>query len=309
MVLDMVIDTLLEQSINYDARAAHDSANWQREMYVADDTPNWLIVRVEPAPDSGAATVPGGYINAETGELEMPAGARTALVKSGRWHRVDGTAPEAAGNYHWFEPMVEDKRRMDPEDVYSPFVHGGTLLFAPDREADGIEQFGASILLFEDWVAAAPQAIAMNLPSEDAMAEPSPALRDALSRARGSENPLVAAWAWRHSLALDSDRTPAELDMASGHVLAVRTRLMLDVGSEVSVRDVLQAVGATNDLSRLEAMALGAFSAVQLPSAGRGKSAREALVAIGEKAHSLDPEGKAGPRLRAILTLAGYARQ
>lgn len=309
MLPEMIIDAHMEQSIYYEVRAAHDAAIWQRQMYAADDTANWLIIRFEPSTDSGTATIPGGYINAETGELKMPAGAQTAIVKSGRWHRVDGTAPEAAGEYHWFEPIVEGKRRLEPEDVYSPFVHGGTLLFAPDWEADGIEQFGAPILLFEDWAATAPQAIAMNLPPADTMAEASPELWAALSRARGSENPLVAAWAWRHSLTLDPDRTHADLDMVSGHVLAVRTRLLLDVGSEESLRDVLKAVGATNDLSRLEVMALGALSAAQLPSPGRGKSAREALLAIGERAHSLDPEGKAGPRLLAILTLAGYERQ
>lgn len=230
-------------------------------------------------------------------------------MKSGRWRRVDGTTSEAAGEYHWLEAMVEDKRRMDPEDVYSPFVHGGTLLFAPDKDANGIEWFRKPVLLFEDWAAIVPQAIATKLPSEDSMLNAKPQIRGALPSARDSGNPLVATWAWRHSLRLDRGGTPANLNSASGHVLAVRTRLLLDVGSEVSARDVTRVIGATHDLSRLEAMALGAFSAAQLPSAGRGVSAREALITIAAKAQSLDPKGAAKPRLRAILTLAGYARQ
>lgn len=308
--MEMIIDTHMEQAIYYEVRATHDAAIWQRDLYVVrDGTANWLIVRVEPATGSGSATIPDGYINAETGELKMPPGAQTSIVKSGRWHRVDGTAPEAAGDYHWFDPMVEGKRRMDPGDVYSPFVHGGMLLFAPDKNAKGIEQFGAPVLLFEDWAAAAPQAIATNLPSEDSMADPSPQLQGALPSMCGSGNPLVATWAWRHSLTLDPDGTQADLNMASGHALAVRTRLLLDVGSEASAREVMQAVSATHDLLRLEAMALGAYSAAQLPSAGSGASAREVLVTIAAKAHSLDPRGAAKPRLRAILTLAGYAHQ
>lgn len=310
MFPQMIIDTHMEQAIYYEVRATHDVAIWQRDWYVRQDgTANWLIVRVEPAAKSGSATIPGGYIDAESGELKVPAGAQTSIVKSGSWRRLDGTAPVAIGEYHWFEPMVENKRRLEPEDIYSPFVHGGTLLFKPEKDAKGIEQFGAPVLLFEDWAVAAPQAIATNMPSESTMVTPPATLWGELANARSYPNPLVATWAWRHSLKLSPEAIPAELNLVSGHMLAVRTRLLLDGGSEVSTREVTQAVSSTNDLSRLEAMALGAFSAAELPSAGNGASAREVLVAIAAKANSLDPRGAANPRLRAILTLAGYAHQ
>jgi hypothetical protein len=307
MVPEMIIDAEMEHSIHYEVRAAHDIAMWQRGNYaVPNGTQNWMVVRVEPAAGSGSATVPGGYINAETGELEMPAGAQTVIVKSGRWRRLDGTTAEAAGKYHWFESQIEDKRRMDPEDVYSPFEHGGTLLFAPNWEADGIQQFEAPVLLFEEWAAAAQQAIATNLPSENGMLEPPPQLLNALPRLRVSPNPLVAAWAWRYSLTRDPDGTQADLDSASGRVLTVRTRLLLDIGSELSVQRVVQAVRGTHDLSRLEAMAAGALSAAQLPSAGNGASARQVLGTIAEQLRGIDPRGTGTPRLRAILALAGF---
>lgn len=310
MLPEMIIDPPIEQSIYYEVRAAHDAAIWQRDRYVThDNTGNWLIIQIEPKADSGAATIPGGHIDISTGELKVPEGAQTSIVKSGRWRRLDGTVPTAAAQYHWFEPMVEGKRRLDPEDVYSPFVHGGTLLFAPDKHADGIAQFAAPVLLFDDWTGAVSQALATKLPSEARMAEPSPQIQGGLPRARASANPLVSIWAWRHSLKLDPDRTWADLGMFSGHLLVVHTRLLLDVGGGVSANEAMQAVEATNDLSRLEAMALGAFSAAELPSPGKGEAARKLLIAIAAKAHSVDPNGTARPRLRAILNLAGYARQ
>lgn len=308
MFPQMIIDTHMEQAIYYEVRATHDVAIWQRDWYVRQDgSANWLIVQVKPAAQSGSATIPGGYINAETGELKVPPGAQTSIVKSGSWRWVDGPVQVIADEYHWFEPMEEGKRRIEPEDIYSPFVHGGTLLFSLAKGAKGIEQFGAPILLFEEWAAAASQAISMYLPTEASMAEPTSQLRSELQKARGSGNPLVATWAWRHSLTLDPDGTQIDLNIVSGHALAVRTRLLLDVGGEASAREVMQAVSSTNDLSRLEAMALGAFSAAELPSAGRGASAREVLATIAAKAHNLDAGGEAKPRLRAILTLAGFA--
>lgn len=73
MFPEMIVDTHTEQAIYYQVRATHDVAIWQRDWYVVGGgTADWLVVRVEPATGSGSATIPGGYIKTETGELKVP---------------------------------------------------------------------------------------------------------------------------------------------------------------------------------------------------------------------------------------------
>src|SRR6266540_7520940 len=103
---------------------------------------------------SGSATVPGAYIKADTGELITPPNADTVIVKEGTW-KVIAAAPQAkppTGNqYSWTESPAEEKRILFPEDYYSPFTHGGTILCRPESNPNSLAAFGRVHLLFSDW--------------------------------------------------------------------------------------------------------------------------------------------------------------
>ncbi|SFR44350.1 hypothetical protein [Litoreibacter janthinus] len=290
--------------MNYELRALHDIARWERGVYNSDA--GWILARIEPAGDSGSATLPGGSISAETGALSVPDDARLSLIKSGRWVRLSGTAQTKSGDFGWYDPLDEDKRALSPEDVYSPFVAGGKLLFVPNWTEQGDRQFDTPVLVLDEWLNTVEGANALSLPAEAAMANPSPEILKQLPDARNSNNPFLSAWAWRHTFMIKQDLPPLGLDAITGWPLALRTRLALDIGGERAVDEVVRASQLLRNVSQLEAMALGAYSALQLPTGGNLASVHATLKAVSQSASAFEPYENSAPKLSAILAMTGF---
>src|SRR4051794_707217 len=95
-------DDKLEGQILHDGRAVHDLAALRFADYEPGGRPPWILATRAPGPRSGSATIPGGYIEAETGKLVVPEGAMTVLVKEGTWKALSSSPPgahPASGSY------------------------------------------------------------------------------------------------------------------------------------------------------------------------------------------------------------------
>ncbi len=135
----------------HDVRAIHDTASLALLAFTVANG-GFVVARVRPAQGSGATTVPGAHINADTGEFVSPQGAAAATVKQGAWQAA-AASPELPreGRYSWTEPLSQLGRNIAPEDVYSPFVRGGTIAFTPQGKEPDASFFQNTQLLFDDW--------------------------------------------------------------------------------------------------------------------------------------------------------------
>jgi hypothetical protein len=139
----------------HDARSVHDTASFQFRDFVLSGHPYWVMAAVTPAPDSGsAATIPASHIDKTSGQLVFSKGERPALKKAGNWTEI-ATAPLVSkgkgSTYSWLEVLESHKRVLFPEDYYSPFISGGTIVFHYVPEATGKAQFESVKLIFDDW--------------------------------------------------------------------------------------------------------------------------------------------------------------
>src|SRR6266699_2614025 len=92
----------------HDARAVYDTASLRFGDFIVEGRPAWVVAIVIPGPTSGSATVPGAYINAETGQFVTPGNAQTVLVKEGKWRALaasQGSAQYGEGAYSWTETL------------------------------------------------------------------------------------------------------------------------------------------------------------------------------------------------------------
>lgn len=202
----------LERFVLHDARAIDDCAAFRYADLAPEPRNRWVIAVLEPAPDSGAAAIPGAKL--QGGKLHVPAGAQTVVQKKGKWKRqaAQGTDWAAEGEYAWQEPLNAPARGVKPEDVYSAFASGGVIFFRPAPDAPaGIARFGRVQLLVREWAGFVPQAAGYIQKQAGAPG----ALPDAtaLQRMIGSENPVLALLGFRETVA-QRDLTPTEVGAA-----------------------------------------------------------------------------------------------
>lgn len=146
-------DLRAEYALAYEARAVHDTATLRYTDYRALTGPAWVVATVVPKTGSGAATVPGAYIDPATGRFVSPAASAAVVVKEGVWRQVaaaDRQAPRSA-SYSWGEPMQGRARGLATDSVYSPFAYGGTVVFVPMPDLQGLAYFGACRMIFPEW--------------------------------------------------------------------------------------------------------------------------------------------------------------
>jgi hypothetical protein len=145
----------------HEVRAVQDTAFLELSDYGIPSRPLWVVASVTPDKGSGSATVPGAHIDARTGQFVNPSGGAGVLVKKGQWHASATSDPSVArtGTYSWTEPLDPKTRMVTPEDVYSPFAYGGTIVFRPEPQAEGRQQFGACRMIFPEWQDAAAAAL------------------------------------------------------------------------------------------------------------------------------------------------------
>jgi len=245
---DMTSNQLMQ-----DVRSVHDTASLQVRDYVVAGHPRWVVAIVIPGARSGSATIPGAYIDAATAKLVQPNNAEMVLVEEGTWKAISagrGNFQTVGDSYSWANPLQE-KRTPAPDDFYSPFSSGGTILFRPEPTKSGRDWFAAVRLIFADWGRYVEPAFVFTQGHPE-LAQP---------QLVTGENPLLAALAFRELVA--AGRMPIEaardfLIWAQGYRAGTFSYLMSSTGFE---QEMLHTVQSTEDRSKLRLLALGVFAA------------------------------------------------
>jgi hypothetical protein len=259
--------------------------------------------------------IPGAYIKAESGEVVVPEGAGMVVVKKGMWERVAAQGDEPVpikAEYSWNEPIVEHPRVIEWENLYSPFTHGGVILFRPRLNAVDLAYFGGNLVLFPEWGKLVEDAF-KQYDSEPAL-QPAP---DALAQHRGrlaalcsAENHFVATIAMRkliNASAFSRVLLRDALAAPDEQRRAVTVFLAMTGPDDVMAKDLLTEVGtalvSARQVEQVRSVALGAFSAALDPraSAKVQDRARTVIEQVRRKQSSLGVPAQNDPTLNYIL--------
>jgi hypothetical protein len=278
----------IEYRMLHDARAVHDTALLRFDEFEVNGSPCWVVANVTQGSSSGATTTPGAYIKAETGEMVVPENARPVLIKEGTWKSV-ATAKcisPTKGSYSWTE-VLQRKRVLLTEDFYSPFIHGGTIIFRHTPGAVGINQFGAVHLLIPEYVTYVGQASdvfkrEMLLFQRDA----SPVRMKRLENEfLTSENKLLRVFAFR-ALVLSGHMSPNvardELAVAKGHLRALMSFLLItqseNDAENTLLKEMINLLATMKTLEEMRPIVVSAFSASLLTSSDNATLSRSKTV-------------------------------
>ncbi len=297
----------------HDARATRDIAWVRFADFETDGVPSWVVAMLDPRPDSGSATILGGHIKAETGELLLPEGVAPVVLKKGRWQVVASARPAqpTSGNYSWSEPLEQDKRVLTPEDYYSPFAFGGTIMFRPTSGAQGVEEFGPVHLLFDDWGRMVQPAFEKSTKGEDILygkfaylASP-----EKLIQLVSDENGLIATIGLRELVRIKGTNAPATarfLETTDSRRGSVFTYVMVAMSDSDSAQELAQAVVArvrvAAQLEEIHGIALGAFAAALFHSREAEVIARCQNILRAAR-QRLQVIGRAGERASQLLLI------
>ena len=277
-----------EITVLHDARAVHDCSAFRLSQFIVNGRPAWVVAEIFPGASSGSATLPGAHIQAETGKLVTPRGGQTVIVKEGKWKRLASAAQTEApnGQYSWAEPLLE-KRVLTPEDQYSPFVHGGTILCSPVPGAPSIQQFGMVVLLPEQWdrYVSPTFSVTQQIPALLTDTTPSAEAVAPLSALLHQDNELLATLAFRTLLEtghLSPEAVREAVSAARGYRLSTFAYLLLTARAPAEGRDgqVLARTGEGRDAVALRMLTLGAFSAAHLGGPAAVPRANSLLAAL-----------------------------
>lgn len=223
-----MIDKNSERVALQDARTIHDIASLDFKQYFLDGRTSWILANIVPDAASGTGTIPGGNINADNGVLVLPPNAVQSITMAGSWQSSasSASAQPASGRYFWYEP-IHEKRILLPEDFYSPFTQGGTILFLQRPEKTGFEQFDFARMIFADWASDVSAAFAFHHGNPDlldpvAQTVSVPQLMQLVS----GQNPILAALAFRGLIS----KGLVQLDFARDLLLAAQKPLVAVLG-------------------------------------------------------------------------------
>jgi hypothetical protein len=273
LIVLCTVSAALSQSVDYrlihDARAVHDTALLHLQDFEIDGTPSWIVATITQGPKSGSATIPDAYIKAETGTIVTPKTSGLVLIKEGVWKTIAsaGKAP-VQDNYSWIE-SVQEKRILQPEDFYSPFTHGGTIVFRLSPGVAEIGQFGTVRLIFPSWARyVAPAFILMGRePALTGTRPVGPSELLLLTQLLSQDNQLVAALAFRELVAsgrMTRKRAENQLGRVQGNLGAISSYIALttrQASRQQLVKAVAQVARTTRDPAQLRFIALAAFAA------------------------------------------------
>lgn len=290
----------------HDARAVRDIAAFSPTAYLSPGPP-WIAATITPGPYSGKATTPGAFIRSDTGQMMVPPQSGTVLMKQGVWQAVAGVQGGAA--YAWNEPLAQ-KTKLTPEDRYSPFVSGGTVVFRPAPEVKALADLGPVTLLFSDWAQNVSPALALFQSNPGLFSGADPAAQRQLLGLLSRDNRLLAAMALRAlqgSPALTAENERIYLTQASGHFAAVVLYLMLagPAAGDALASEAIKAAASARDPGQLRSLALGAFAASIFGDAESLPRARAVLDAVYRQISAAGLRVDSDPYLHAIYRSAG----
>jgi hypothetical protein len=284
----------------HDARAVYDTGALRFEDFMVQGQPVWIVAIVTPGPGSGSATVPGAYINANTGEFVTPGNTQTVLLKVGKWRAVEGSdqrMKSGEGEYSWTENLGPEKRKLLPEDYYSPFAHGGMILCRLTPGATGIDQFGPVRLLLQGWQEYPGPAFefAATHPSVMADNQVTPAEVTQLKQMLSEKNKFLAVLAFRALVAagrMEPNLAGNQLTNAEANLAAVYTYLVLasTAGDPHHLsQKLIDLTRTTHDVTKLRSIALGAFATglFHPENSGNTSSSKVVLRAVRQRLKEL----------------------
>lgn len=281
-------DVRVEYVLITEARAVHDTATLKLPDYqTSSNGSGWVVAVIEPAKDSGTVQVPGAYVEGETGKIVQPAGAQSVVVMKGAWRALaaaDSSVP-SRGDYSWSEVPKQRIRIPAPDDFYSPFKKGGTVIFQWEPSAEGKAQFGATRMIFPEWAQDAAETLKSAPGIEAKLAELTNA-KNASTQAEGllsGKNNLSSVLGLNALLQGPASGTlvaqmPTLLDAADPRKLSVLVYLCL-AASGAGDRPPLVAaintlIGETTDSNRLASVAYASYAVSLLDP--KDASARDA---------------------------------
>jgi len=269
----------------HDARAVHDTANLRFGHYVIDGQISWIVATVAPTADSGAATLAGSVQG------------RLSQKKTGDWKASSSAPPgnqNLEGTYSWLEPIESHKRVTVPEDYYSPFANGGTIIFRYEPAAVGSAQFKNVVLIFSDWAQDTARASDFMLvhpgllENGEQRAPEITKLQSMLS----DKNRFLAVAAFRELAKSDHLDTSLALEQLAGTeppLDSVFTYLMLTSrGNDGLAEQVKTAIRSSREQRKLRSIALGAFSAMLFRSEDSEIHSRSKMVLEGIRSRLIE---------------------
>ncbi len=197
----------------HDVRAIHDAAALPDSVEPWADPvmgSEWLVMRIVPDPGSGTGMYAGtaididtgGFVDSATGE-PVESNGPLVTVKSGRWEVAAAPSrqgPRPEGVYGWGAP-VGRIRKIEAEDLYSPFEKGGVALTRHSPGEEGPAEFDPLYLLPPPWVYEIHQAYELAAQEPRPLAaQETPEIRVALGQFALGANSVLATLAYRRLL-------------------------------------------------------------------------------------------------------------
>ncbi|WP_175780403.1 hypothetical protein [Burkholderia anthina] len=257
-----------------ETRMVHDVATLQPSDYRSPDGASWVIATLTPAKDSGEIVTGNTYFDTAKQQTVAVPDARRRYANRGTWQVVASSSPSvpATGRYDWLTlAWLAINRRplpQTPEHLYSPFIHGGTIVYRWDPAAQGGEQFGNVRMIFPEWqqqVAAVLQAA----PADDAQGAITEQV-SALDRAKQDTNPMAAVLDFGKAVQEEpadriASKLPALLRANDLHEVSAIVYQCLAASREEDRPRLVEAINGSifsvDDSARLLAIAYGAFAA------------------------------------------------
>ncbi|RKU03928.1 hypothetical protein C7H84_06600 [Burkholderia sp. Nafp2/4-1b] len=257
-----------------ETRMVHDVATLQPSDYRSADGASWVIATITPAADSGAIVTGTTYFDtAKQQTVEVP-DARRRYANRGTWQVVASSSPSvpATGRYDWLTlawlPLNRRPLPQTPEHLYSPFIHGGTIVYRWNPAAQGGEQFGNVRMIFPAWRQQVADVLRATAADDAQAAAAAPA--SALDRVKQDGNPMAAVLDFGTALREEpadriAARLPALLRASDLHEVSAIVFQCVAESRETDrprfVETISDSIFSIDDSARLLAIAYGAFAA------------------------------------------------
>ncbi|KWN04197.1 hypothetical protein WT83_31920 [Burkholderia territorii] len=257
-----------------ETRMVHDVATLQPSDYRSTDGASWVIATVTPAPDSGENVTGTTYFDTAKQQTVAVPDARRRYANRGTWQVVASSSPSvpAAGRYDWLTlawlPINRRPLPQTPEHLYSPFIHGGTIVYRWNPAAQGGEQFGNVRMIFPEWRQQVANVLRASPGDFAHAAAGAPA--SALDRVQQDDNPMAAVLDFGtalHEEPVDriAARLPALLRVNDLHEVSAIVFQCIAASREEDRPRLVEAISGSifsiDDGARLLAIAYGAFAA------------------------------------------------
>ncbi|MEK7621664.1 MAG: hypothetical protein AAB415_00630 [Patescibacteria group bacterium] len=288
---------VVEQHILQTVRAIHDVAQLDfattgATTVVMPMSLGWSMVAIRPDETSGSAVIANPPI---------------VIGEKGNWEQLSLSLLPLQeqllnGSYSWKEPL---------EDVYSPFSHGGVILFRPELASSDLAYFGDFHVIFPSWATLIPEALeryqvepALQVSYLDSTTRPVVSV-DKLESLTMDSNDLIGVMAVQklingqkftpamlHSI-LTSTGTDSEYRRAVVMYSVIQTQNGEGIRNEFIplLDEIRKVIASTNHLVDLRAVALAAFTVMLDPMNTSSTQAR-AKTLLAEVQQSLTRFGQ-----------------